>query len=122
MLPHRRSCSLYAVIASHDGEYLAGPFAHRCHKREVFLQLEDGSYTTTSTEVCLRKELEGMLGPRAEVIANDVVSVDRTVMRLLVQEVADNAIKYSPPGSAFQAKATLKDGEKALLAIELAPT
>lgn len=82
-----------------------------CHKREMFLQLEDGSYTTTMTEVSLRDELEGMMGPRAQVTADDVVSLDRTVMRLLVQEVADNATKYSPPGSTIRVNASLQAEE-----------
>lgn len=94
---------------------IPGSSAHRCHKREMFLQLEDGSYTTTMTEVSLRDELEGMMGPRAQVTADDVVSLDRTVMRLLVQEVADNATKYSPPGSTIRVNASLQAGVKALL-------
>lgn len=93
-----------------------------CHKREAFLQLEDGSYVTAMVRVNLRAELERLLGPRADVTAVGTLAVDETILRLVVQEVGTNAMKYSPNNERIRVEANLledKSETAALLSITI---
>mmetsp|Transcript_2995 Transcript_2995/g.8914 ORF Transcript_2995/g.8914 Transcript_2995/m.8914 type:complete len:301 (+) Transcript_2995:1145-2047(+) len=64
---------------------------------------------TTQSEIHLQSELQRMLGPHVDVNAVGSIRVDETILRLVVQEVATNAAKYSPPGHRFRVEAKLKE-------------
>eukprot|EP00967_Tisochrysis_lutea_P033682 scaffold40081_cov32-Tisochrysis_lutea.AAC.7 len=67
---------------------------------------------TTQSEIHLQSELQRMLGPHVDVNAVGSIRVDETILRLVVQEVATNAAKYSPPGHRFRVEAKLKEGAR----------
>lgn len=82
----------------------------RCHKRESFIQLELGTYRTESATIELKAALQTMVGPRAVVESPESMVVDPTLLRLLVQEVVSNALKYSEDGSPINVKAEILPG------------
>ena len=63
--------------------------------------------------VNLRAELERLLGPRADVTAVGTLAVDETILRLVVQEVGTNAMKYSPNNERIRVEANLLEGTQA---------
>jgi len=80
----------------------------RCYKREVFVQLEDGTYKSEPKEVCLHDELRAVLGPHAQIETYEKrAMVDSVIVRLLLSEVSTNAAKYSPSQEHISSQAKL---------------
>ena len=83
----------------------------RCYKREVFVQLEDGTYKSEPKEVCLHDELRAVLGPHAQIETYEKrAMVDSVIVRLLLSEVSTNAAKYSPSQEHISSQAKLVTG------------
>jgi len=82
-----------------------------CHKREAFVQLEQGTYQSVKIEGDLHSELQAVLGLRAVVdVAVSKIKTDFTILRLVVHEIGSNAVKYSEPGKPIHAMATVVHG------------
>lgn len=87
------------------------PGTRRCHKREAFVQLEQGTYQSVKIEGDLHSELQAVLGLRAVVdVAVSKIKTDFTILRLVVHEIGSNAVKYSEPGKPIHAMATVVHG------------
>jgi len=79
-----------------------------CYKREVFVQLEDGTYKSELREAHMHGELRAALGPHTKIDTFEQrVMVDTLIMRLLLNEVSTNAAKYSPSQKHISAEAKL---------------
>ena len=84
----------------------------RCYKREVFVQLEDGTYKSELREAHMHGELRAALGPHTKIDTFEQrVMVDTLIMRLLLNEVSTNAAKYSPSQKHISAEAKLVQGK-----------
>jgi len=81
-----------------------------CHKREAFVQLEEGTYQPAMDEVRLCDLLVNVVGRHARVDAPEKVIVDETILRLAVHEVATNATRYGQDGTPILVQAKLVTG------------
>lgn len=81
--------------------------AEWCHKREIFLRMEQGSYQPAPSPVRLMDGLQTMLGANAKVEAPETAIIDHTVFQLVMQEALSNCTKYSNPEAPIEAKARL---------------
>jgi len=81
------------------------------HRREVFLQLASGTYTSVRTTVDVRAELHRLLAGRCQVaLASEtprMLEVDVDMLAVMIEEGASNAVKYKAEGSTVFATATL---------------
>ena len=79
-----------------------------CHRRQVFQDLEDGSYRTHRVEIDIQSVLEKALGADGivRVIGPERGAVDVTMLSIIIDEVLSNSRKYREPDSAITIEAT----------------
>lgn len=83
-----------------------------CHKREFFLQIEQGTYQTVCTICGVGKLLRHILGTRGNIVgATPVVCCDVSVLSIAVEEALSNACKYSAVGTPITARAAFEEGQ-----------
>ena len=86
-----------------------------CQARELFLQLEHGVYRSCRTPVKLPALLRKLAGGDAHVVCSQQlqashVSIDDTVLRIVVEEALSNARKYGAAGAPVRVHATAPRG------------
>jgi signal transduction histidine kinase len=80
-----------------------------CHRRQVFVQLEQKTYVSRPTPVHLETLLRSCLSP-ADSLSCDVrgeLCVDVTALRISVDEIMSNALKYRRKNSTIVVEACL---------------
>ena len=85
-----------------------------CHQRQLFIQLETGSYKSLKVDCAVGKLLERLVEPvhgRLEGPVALKARVDEGVLRLVVAEAISNATKYRRPGTTIIVKLELFDGK-----------
>lgn len=85
-----------------------------CHQRQLFIQLETGSYKSLQVDCAVGKLLEHLVEPvhgRLDGPAALKARVDEGVLRLVVAEAISNATKYRRPGTTIVVKLDLSDGK-----------
>ena len=85
-----------------------------CHQRQLFIQLEMGSYTSLKVDCAVGKLLERVIEPvdgRLEGAVSLKAHVDEGVLRLVAAEAISNATKYRRPGTTIVVKLSLHDGK-----------
>ena len=91
-------------------QWMLDEAADWCHSREVFVQLESGTYITHLSKVAARSFLKAQAGTCSTVTSIDAVMVDHNLFRLLVHEGLSNAKKYCEPGTLIGVNASLEEG------------
>ena len=100
------------VTLVHQIKAMLDDAAEWCHSREVFVQLEAGTYQMSLSQMPLRKELQSQVSAFGKVEAMEEVIVDPNLVRLLVHEALSNAFKYAQQGTPIIVKAELKEDER----------
>jgi hypothetical protein len=89
-------------LPSELADLLVAPICHLreaiewCHRRQVFVQLEKGSYLSRHTAVDINQLIRSRLGSAGSLQADvaEALALDETVLRIAFDEVLSNALKY----------------------------
>jgi hypothetical protein len=95
---------------------LIAPVAHLqevidwCRWRQVFVQLEEGVYTAQLTAVDLPIMIRGLAPPDSDISADAVmIELDDAVLKIALEEVYSNALKFGTASSSIRTSARLVD-------------
>jgi len=83
-----------------------------CHRRQVFVQLEQKTYVSRATSVEINEILEYSLAGSGMLHSsiNHMVAVDTTVLKLALDEIMSNALKYRRKDTRIRMDAHFRNG------------
>ena len=97
---------------------MLGDASEWCHRRQLFVHLEAGTYESHRVECALSDVLKRIVGSDGMVESVSGALLDTTVLTLAVQEGLSNARKYRSPTSNVRVKAELIDARTLHVSID----
>ena len=109
---------LKADLPEEMANLLVAPLAHLreaiewCHRRQVFVQIEEMTYVSRHTPVEINPLLEARLAASGSLFSNvdEPLALDETVLKICLDEVISNALKYRRMNTPVRMEARFADG------------